>query len=69
MNRPIFYILGFDKVYGTVYEKNGKKVVFMYETDINLENGFEFCDYFGNKMHDPEILELLLDFLYPAETQ
>jgi len=49
---------------GTVYEKEGKKIIFMHTNELNIEFGIKFIDDCGKKVEDNEIEEILSDFMF-----
>ena len=59
------YIVNYEEVLGTIYEKTeaGIVVAIMHSGKIDLEKGFEFRDTYGNKIENPPLSEFFKDFL------
>lgn len=62
--RAKYYILGSDEFLGTVYEIDNRKIVFMRNPNINIEDGVQFRDFTGMKIEDEEVKQILSDFIF-----
>ena len=66
--QPKYFIINSVEVLGFVFEReDGHKIILMTEKEIDLQFGMEFRDRMNHPIDDPEVEEIIKNFVFWKE--
>ena len=65
---PKYFIINNIGLLGFVFDReDGHKIILMVEKEIDLQYGMEFRDKSGNYINDPEVEDIIKNFVFWKE--
>ena len=62
--KPNLYIISNNDVVGFVFSKDNNKTILMRNSNLDLTFGYRIMDAMGTVIEDPEVEEILKDFVF-----